>query len=110
MSAIPPAEPPAGARDPNVIPPTAAKDPVLVLVLALFLGGIAYFVIGQWQKGLAGVAAWLCALALTFITCGVGIVFYLPLVVAIVIDAYLQAKCLTDGHPIGQWTFFSSHL
>ena len=109
MTTMPPAPAP-GAPDPNVIPPSQAKDPVLVLVVALFLGGVAYFIIGQWQKGVAAVAVWLCALVLVFVTCGVGILLYLPLLVAIAFDAYMQAKALQAGHPIGQWTFFANHL
>lgn len=108
MTTIPPESP--GGQDPNVIPPSAAKDPVLILVIAAFLGGVAYFVLGQRQKGVAGVAAWLTALVLTFVTCGLGILLYLPLVAAIAVDAFLQAKALKEGHPIGQWTFFSNHL
>jgi hypothetical protein len=109
MSTTPAGQPSEPPRD-KVIPPTEAKDPVLVLVVALFLGGIAYFLIGQTQKGIAAVAAWLAAIVLAIVTCGVGIVIYLPLVVAIVVDAYMQAKALKDGHPIGQWTFFGNHL
>lgn len=110
MTSMPPASPPPGGRDPNVIPPSQAKDPVLILVLAVFLGGIAYFFIGQVQKGVAGLVALLVAISLTVVTCGIGVILWLPLAIAIAIDAYLQAKCLKDGYPIGQWTFFSNHL
>lgn len=98
------------AGDPNVISPSNAKDPILILVVGLFLGGVAYFVVGQWQKGLAAVAVWLCAIALVFVTCGLGIFLYFPLVITMVIDSYLQAKALKDGHSIGHWTFFTNHL
>jgi len=94
----------------NIIPPSEAKDPILILILALFLGGIAYFVLGQWQKGIAAVALWLCGLVLVFVTCGFGLFVYLPMLICFVIDAYMQAKALKDGHPIGQWTFFATHM
>ena len=106
----PPPLPPMPPADPNVIPPTDPKDPILILILAFFLGGIAYFVIGQWQKGIAAVAAWLTALSIVVITCGVGLVIYLPLMIAIVVDAYMQADLLKKGYSIGQWTFFNTHL
>jgi hypothetical protein len=104
----PPLPPPP--VDPNAIPPTDPKDPILILILAVFLGGIAYFVIGQWQKGIAAVAAWLTAIALVVVTCGVGIILYMPLIIAIVVDAYMQADLLKKGRTIGQWTFFGTHL
>ncbi len=100
--------PPGQAQD--VITPDKGKDPILILVLALFVGPVAYFVFGQWQKGLAGVAAWLAGLALAVVTCGIGGILFLPLAIAIVVDAYMQANLLKEGHTIGQWTFFSNHL
>jgi hypothetical protein len=109
-SHLPPPPQPLPPVDPNAIPPTDPKDPILVLILAVFLAGIAYFVIGQWQKGIAAVAAWLTALALVVVTCGVGLVLYMPLVIAIVVDAYMQADLLKKGHTVGQWTFFGTHL
>ncbi len=94
----------------DIIPPSQAKDPILILILGLFFGGITYFVLGQWQKGIAAVALWLCGIVFVFFTCGIGVVFLLPLTIGIVIDAYMQAKTLKDGSPIGQWTFFTTHM
>jgi hypothetical protein len=96
--------------DPNIIQPTDAKDPVLILIVAFFLGGIAYFLMGQWQKGLAALGAWVVAIVVAVVTCGLGVVLFFPLAVAIVVDAYMQAKLLKDGHPVGQWTFFGNHV
>lgn len=111
MEPTPPPPPPyVPPPDPNIIPPTDPKDPILILILAVFLGGIAYFVIGQWQKGIAAVAAWLTALVIVVVTCGLGILIYMPLIIAIVIDAYMQAELLKKGHSIGQWTFFNAHV
>jgi hypothetical protein len=112
METMPPPPPPPPPHvppgDPNIIPPTDPKDPILILILAVFLHGIAYFVIGQWQKGLAAVAAWLCTFVIVIITCGLGIAIYLPLHVAVVIDAYMQADLLRKGHSLEQWTFFGN--
>jgi hypothetical protein len=93
----------------GAISPERARDPVLILVLALFLGGIAYFAIGQWQKGLVGLLLWICMLAFAVITCGVGAVVFPVFAIVCVIDVYMQAKNLKEGNPIGQWTFFSGH-
>jgi hypothetical protein len=65
--------PPLPSQDPTVIPPSQSKDPILLLILALFLGGIAYFVLGQWQKGLAAVALWFAGVVFAVLTCGIGI-------------------------------------
>ena len=106
---LPPPPSVTPSKDPNIIEPASAKDPVLILILALFFGGIAYFPLGQWQKGIAAVAVWLCAIVFVFITCGIGAFLYMPLVVAMIIDAYMQAQLLKQGTPIRQWTFFSQH-
>lgn len=92
---------------PDQISPSTAKDPVLLLVLAFLLGGLAYFVLGQWQKGLAASALWVCSLAFAIITCGIGSTVFFPVWLLTVVDVYMQAKVLKDGSPIGQWTFFS---
>lgn len=98
-----------GGADPNVISPEKAKDPIVILILALFLGGIAYFVLGQWQKGLSAIALWIGGIIFALVTCGVGAMLFFPVAVLIVVDAYMQARILKDGQPIGQWTFFSNH-
>ena len=100
--------PPSPPHDPNLIHPSQSKDPILLLILALFLGGIAYFVLGQWQKGLVAVALWFGAFVFAVLTCGIGLFLFFPLAVAVVIDVYLQAKTLRDGRAIGQWTFFDN--
>jgi hypothetical protein len=97
-------------QNPDVIQPQGAKDPILILILSLFLGPIAYFITGQWQKGLAGIGAWIVGVALTIVTCGIGTILMVPLGVIVVIDSYMQSKSLKEGHPIGQWTFFGKHL
>ena len=110
---VPPPPPhprPPVALPSDAIPPENAKDPVVILVLALFLGGISYVVLGQWQKGLAGIAVWVCGVVLSVLTCGIGSILMLPVAVLLVIDAYSQAKTLREGRPIGHWTFFSRAL
>ena len=103
--------PDAQRPDPSVIQPSRKPtDPVLVLVLAFFLGGISYFVVGQWQKGISTLAVWLCLLVVAVLTCGFGTILFVPVHIAIVIDAYMQAKALQEGHAVGQWSFFSNHL
>jgi hypothetical protein len=97
-----------GTANENLITPDRAKDPILILILALFLGAIAYFVLGQWQKGLVAIALWIVGLVVAVVTCGVGAILFPPIAIAIVIDAYMQASTLKSGKPIGQWTFFST--
>jgi DMSO/TMAO reductase YedYZ heme-binding membrane subunit len=104
-----PPPPPSGAGA-DVITPDKGKDPILILVLALFLGPVAYFVYGQWQKGLAAVGAWIVMLALAVATCGIGGFLFLPLAIAVVVDAYMQATLLKEGRSLGQWTFFKNHV
>jgi hypothetical protein len=89
-----------------------------VLLLNLVLVCVGYFVIGQWQKGIAGIAGFILEMAIVFgvgaVTLGFGACFVIPLALALhaalVVDGYLQAQALKNGYPIGQWTFFRRHL
>lgn len=102
----PPTPPPS---QPQVISPVYAQNPVLVLILAILLGGVAYLTIGQWQKGLVAIFVQLWAFFVMLATCLVGFALWFPLCVVVVIDAYMQADLLKRGHPIGHWTFFGHH-
>ncbi len=86
-----------------VYPAQPPKDPILVLVLnLLLLGGVGYIIMGQKTKGIVAIVAWVLGLA----TCGVvsGLVAIFG-----AIDGYMQAQQLQQGHPVGQWTWFSDH-
>ena len=99
----PPSTPPASGGE-LVYPTTPPKDPILVLVLnLLLLGGVGYIIMGQKTKGIVVMVAYV---VITVVTCGIGSV----LAVLTAIDGYLQAQQLQQGHPIGQWTWFSNHM
>jgi hypothetical protein len=113
MSQMPPLPPTSGAPGPSgssqdVIPPSQAKDPILMTVLALFWVG--YFFYGQWQKGLAAIGLAVVLFVLSVITCGIGTFLFLPATVVIMVDTYLQSESLKKGFSLGQWTFFQQHL
>ncbi|HXI14405.1 MAG TPA: hypothetical protein VNM92_17435 [Thermoanaerobaculia bacterium] len=95
--------PPAGSSGDLIYPPNPARDPVIILVLNLVLVCVGYFVMGQWQKGIATIVV---ALVLGVPTCGLGIGL---VAVGATIDGFLQAQQLQAGHPIGQWTFLKDH-
>lgn len=103
MAAIPPyAGGPGGGG--LVHPTNPPKDPILVLILNLLVaGGVGYIIMGQKTKGIVAIVVWIAGI---FVTCGA-----LSGIVAILgaIDGYLQAQQLQQGHPVGEWTFFSDH-
>lgn len=103
----PPPPPPGGAPPQaggDLIPPSSPpKDPILILILNLIFVVIGYFIIGQWQKGIAGIVA---ALVIGIPTCGFGIG---AVAIATAIDGFMQAQALQAGHPVAQWTFFKDH-
>jgi hypothetical protein len=82
-------------------------DPVIVLVVAIFLAPVAYFLYGQVQKGIGGIVLYVALLILSILTCGVLAVLFTPLHVLVIVDAYMQAKLLKDGRAIRQWTYFT---
>jgi len=103
----PPPPPPAASPGPGggglIYPTTPPKDPILVMVLNLLVaGGVGYIIMGQKTKGIVAIVVWVVGWA----ACGIpsGLVSILG-----AIDGYLQAQQLQQGHPVGEWTFFSDH-
>lgn len=102
----PPSSPsplPGGGGD-LVYPANPPKDPVLILLLNLFLfGGVGSIVMGQKTKGIVYIVV---GLIIAIPTCGTG---SLAIGALGAVDGYLQAQQLKAGHPVGQWTFFNDH-
>jgi hypothetical protein len=115
MSTVPPYEPPPPPVPPAppsapfggnelVYPANPPKDPVMILLLNLFIfGGLGYIIMGQKTKGIVAIAV---ALIVAIPTCGTAT---LAVGAFGAIDGYLQAQQLKAGHPVGQWTFFNDH-
>jgi hypothetical protein len=110
---------PQGSATNHVIfPSQPPKEPIAALLFNVFFASVGYFIIGQWQKGIAASIAFIVELALAFgiglVAAGCGVCIVVPLSMAfhavLSADCYLQAKALQVGHPIGQWTFFNQHL
>ncbi|HZS47445.1 MAG TPA: hypothetical protein VFC63_20410 [Blastocatellia bacterium] len=77
----------------QIMPANPPKDPILALILSLLLlGGAGQIYIGQVTKGIVIMVG-------TLVTCGlVGILG--------IIDAYMIANRLKEGHPVDEWEFF----
>ena len=73
------------------------RNPVVALLLNIFLFCVGYFYIGQWKKGLL----WLVFLLVLWWGPG-----WIAWIVGI-IDVYMQATILQKGKSIEHWTFFS---
>jgi hypothetical protein len=109
----------AYAASAHVIRPTQPpREPLAALLLNIFFASVGYFIIGQWQKGVAATIAFLVELLLAFVIgivlSGCGVLIVVPLSLAfhavLSVDVYLQAKVLQAGRAIGQWTFFNQGL
>lgn len=98
----PPTPPGGGGGGQLVYPSTPPKDPILILILNLLIGGVGYLIMGQKTKGIVAIVVWVLGWA----ACGIpsGIV-----AVIAAIDGYLQAQQLQQGKPVGEWTWFSDH-
>ena len=101
----PPPPPPTaggGGGGELVMPTQPPKDPILILILNLLIGGVGYLIMGQKTKGIVAIVVWVLGWA----ACGIpsGIVAVLA-----AIDGYLQAQQLQQGKPVGEWTWFSDH-
>lgn len=96
--------PPAADGGGAIAPSNPPQDPILILVLNLFVGGcLGYFKIGQTQKAIAALISFI---GLAFVALCAGPVF---VAILAAIDGYMQAQQLEAGHPIGQWTFLNDH-
>ena len=97
-----PSGPAGGGGGQLVYPSTPPKDPILILVLNLLIGGVGYLIMGQKTKGIVAIVVWVLGWA----ACGIpsGIVAVLA-----AIDGYLQAQQLQQGKPVGEWTWFNDH-
>jgi TM2 domain-containing membrane protein YozV len=83
----------------QVQPANPPKDPVIALVLSLFLaGGAGQIYLGQTTKGIVIIVVSL-VLSLCF---GIGLI---PWIVGI-IDAYQIGTMLKNGQSVGEWQFF----
>jgi hypothetical protein len=104
----PPPPPPTGPTGGGaggtklVHPSTPPKDPILVLVLNLLIGGVGYLIMGQQTKGIVAIVIWVLGWAACGIPSGIVAVFA-------AIDGFLQAQQLQQGKPVGEWTWFSDH-
>ena len=106
MEPEPPNQPPP---PPSIPPPLTTPPPVSVPAAGLLnwlWPGAGYFVIGQNTKGAVFCAITFCVLVLVFITCGLGILIYMPYVIASIIDAVLLAQRINRGEKIAEWQFF----
>jgi TM2 domain-containing membrane protein YozV len=100
----PPSSPVPGGGGDLVYPENPPKDPILILLLNLFVfGGVGSIVMGQKTKGIVYIVV---ALVIAIPTCGLGSIAIGALGA---VDGYLQAQQLKAGHPVGQWTFFNDH-
>lgn len=71
-------------------------------LLNFLLVSVGYFLIGQWKKGIAAIAA---AIVVVPLTLGFGLPLFTLLTA---LDASLQAKQLLRGAAIRHWTFFNT--
>lgn len=103
-SMLVPLVPTTPRSDSNLVLPK--KNPEDPLLMAFFSGcciaGLGQIVLGQAIKG---IVCLLGAMVLAVLTAGVSVLITWP---ALAIDAYMVAKKLKSGRPVGQWEFFPS--
>ena len=103
MSELSPSSPPPGGGD-VIPPPPQPRNPVAILLLNFIGGCVGYFMIGQRNKAIVALIAWVIGLVPPLCGTVSGLV-----ALAAMIDGYLQAQHLQAGHSIRQWSFFNDH-
>ncbi len=90
----------APRSDDLIYPPVNPMDPVLMgFVGFCCFSGIAQIILGQTVKGIVMLVL---MLLIVVPTAGIGLVMN----ILVGIDAYLIAKKLKEGTPVGKWEFF----
>lgn len=88
-------------------PSTPPKDPLVVLLLNLFLCWcVGYFYLGAVNKGLAAVGAGVLGAAVCFATCGIGAPIMVAGQIAFAVDGYKTAVALKNGKTLDDWAWF----
>jgi hypothetical protein len=105
----PPVPPHAPAPPPSDViePPASPMEPVLVLIAAVFLGPIAYFLYGQWQKALGAIGLYVVLALLNLMLCFALWFVFAPLHAVVIVDSFMQARRLQERRAIRHWTFFN---
>jgi len=87
--------------DDAIKPKRSPHDPILMAALSgCCIAGLGQVIMGQTTKGVSCV---LGAMVLAAVTGGASIIVTWP---ALGIDAYMVAKRLNSGRPVGKWEFF----
>lgn len=68
--------------------------------------GVAYFLLGQKSKGILFCVLTFFGAILAVMTCGVGLLIYVPYAVLLIVDAVVLANKANRGERIGEWQFF----
>ncbi len=88
-------------------PVSQAQHQVWLAVLLSFLWpGIGQIYNKQQIKGILMVCANLMLLVITYVSCGIGVIIWLPFWVVAWVDAMLIANKLEAGRQVGEWEFF----
>jgi hypothetical protein len=95
---------------PPTSPPTSpTSGPVSVVAAGLLnwlWAGAGYFVIGQQAKAILFCILTLILLSFAILTCGLGVVIFVPYVIITIVDVVLLAQRINRGEKIAEWQFF----
>jgi hypothetical protein len=78
---------------------------VLAVILGIFLPGVQYFYMGQISKGIVVLLLEFGLATLTFITCGIGSLIWIPFNLLILIDTIVVVNRMKSG-PVSAWRCF----
>ena len=87
--------------------PQGQKPNVAVgAILNFFWPGIGTLYLGQKTKGITFSIISLVLLIFVIISCGIGLVVWMPYFIVMIVDAILIGKRVENGEQIGEWQFF----
>ncbi len=82
------------------------RSVVVAALLNWLWSGAGNLYIGQKTKGLVFCGITFFLVIFDLVTCSFGLIFHLPYMIVMIIDAALLAGRLNKGERIGEWQFF----
>jgi len=102
---LPPEGAPPGASGPAATP-QRQHQPWLAVLLSFLWPGIGQIYNTQQVKGIVMICVNLALGVLTYVSCGLGSIIWMPFWIVAWIDALLIGNKVEAGRAVGEWEFF----
>jgi len=98
----------AAERAAHPLPPPPLREhlPWLAMLLSFICCGIGQIYNKQTTKGVVFLVVDISLWVVTYLSCGVGLIFLIPARIVGMVDALLIANKIAENKTVGEWEFF----